>query len=65
MPGLRGILGFRKSFELFPKPFYAKVFEDLDLDFNDLGSNITWTEPSVYQQAVCLVAQHAFVVYLC
>ncbi|CAE6912196.1 unnamed protein product [Symbiodinium natans] len=26
------------------------VFEDLDLDFNDLGSNITWTEPSVYQQ---------------
>ncbi|CAE7213789.1 unnamed protein product, partial [Symbiodinium pilosum] len=26
------------------------VFEDLDLDFNDLGSNITWTEPIVNQQ---------------
>ncbi|CAE7790257.1 unnamed protein product, partial [Symbiodinium sp. CCMP2456] len=26
------------------------VFEDLDLDFSDLGSNITWMEPGVYQQ---------------
>ena len=27
------------------------MFEDFDLDFSDLGSNITWTEPGVYQQA--------------